>query len=75
MGRNPRPYGCQRVKEQKDVYRVYSEDGNYRIIYSVQDHLQAVIIMFVRRRKEDTYKNIPVESLSDKIKQLEKQLK
>jgi len=74
LGENPRPYGFEPVKAQKDVYRVYSADGNYRIIYSIQDHLRAVIVMCIRRRKEDTYKNIPVSSLSAKIKELENQL-
>lgn len=72
---NPRPYGYYTVKGQKDLYPVYSEDGKYRIIYSILDHVRAVIIVGVRLRNEGTYKDIPTKSLSDKIKLLESQVK
>lgn len=58
------------MEDQKDVYRIYSDDKNYRIIYSIQDHLKAIIIISIRRRNEGTYKKISKENLSDKIKLL-----
>lgn len=62
------------MKGQKGLYRVHSKDGNYRIIYTVLDNLRAVIIVTVRKKKKGAYKDIPTTGLSDKIKQLEKQV-
>jgi mRNA-degrading endonuclease RelE of RelBE toxin-antitoxin system len=70
---NPRPHGYLPVKGVKgntDLYRVYSEDGKYRILYGVEDDLRAVIIVAVRRRREGTYKNIPIKSLSAKLSEI-----
>ncbi len=68
---NPRPGGYEHVEGYHDVFRVYSEDRNYRIIYSIQEHLQAVIVMSVRRRGESTYKKLPIKSLKAMIQDLE----
>lgn len=68
---NPRPEGYERVQGYQDVFRVYSEDRNYRIIYSIQEQLQTVIVLSVRRRGEATYKNLPIKSLRGMIQDLE----
>jgi mRNA-degrading endonuclease RelE of RelBE toxin-antitoxin system len=70
LSRAPRPFGYEPVEGRKDVYRIYSDDNKYRIIYSIQDHLQAVIVITIRRRNEGTYKQIAKEDLSHKIELL-----
>jgi mRNA interferase RelE/StbE len=50
----PRPRGI--IKLEPGVYRL--RVGNYRIIYQVIDKDQVVLIIHVRRRREDTYKGI-----------------
>ncbi len=75
---DPRPYGyepVQGVKGKTDLYRVYSDDRKFRIIYSIEDSLRAVIIVAIRRKNEGTYKKAPVKSLSDKVKEITQQLR
>ncbi len=72
LGRDPRPKGHRPIVGQKNLLRI--RVGRYRVIYNVQDQLQAVIIVTIRPRSEATYKNIPVKDLSSKIKELEKLL-
>jgi mRNA interferase RelE/StbE len=50
----PRPRGI--IQLEPGVYRL--RIGDYRIIYQVIDKDQVVLIIHVRRRREDTYKNI-----------------
>ncbi|MFH1115702.1 MAG: hypothetical protein V1792_17470, partial [Pseudomonadota bacterium] len=71
---NPRPVDYEHIEGYEDVFRVYSEDRKYRIIYSIQEHLQAVIVISVRRRGESTYKKLPIRSLRDLIEDLEDDL-
>ncbi len=49
LGTDPRPVGCQKLSEQ-ERYRV--RQGNYRIIYSIEDDLLIVIIVKVGNRRE-----------------------
>jgi len=52
---DPRPRGCQQVKEAEGgTYRL--RVGDYRIIYLVIDDDQMIIVVRVARRREDTYK-------------------
>jgi mRNA interferase RelE/StbE len=73
LAEDPRPRGYASIVAQKDLFRI--RVGRYRVIYSVQDQLQAVIIATVRLRGEATYKNIPLKDLSAKIKELENLVK
>lgn len=66
---DPRPPGYRQLEGQKDLFRL--RVGDYRIIYSILDHCEAVIIVSVRPRDKGTYKNIPRADLSAKIKELE----
>lgn len=78
LEQTPRPHGYEPVKGVKgniNLYRVYSDDRKFRIIYSIEDDLLAVIIVAVRRRREGTYKDVAVKSLSHKVKEIAKQLK
>ncbi len=75
---NPRPHGhlpVKGVKGNTDLYRVYSHDRKFRIIYGIEDDLRAVIIVAVRRRNEGTYSDTPVKSLSNKVVEIARQLK
>ena len=50
----PRPHGC--VKLDDDLYRI--RYGAYRIVYSILDPEQTVLIVKVARRSEKTYRNL-----------------
>ena len=45
----PRPPGCERLSGH-DVYRV--RQGNYRVVYAVQDADLAVVIITIGHRRE-----------------------
>jgi mRNA interferase RelE/StbE len=47
---NPRPAGCEKLSGQSDRYRV--REGNYRIVYSVDDRTLLVNVAKVGHRKE-----------------------
>jgi mRNA interferase RelE/StbE len=47
---NPRPAGCEKLSGQSDRYRV--REGNYRIVYSVDDRTLFVNVAKVGHRKE-----------------------
>jgi mRNA-degrading endonuclease RelE of RelBE toxin-antitoxin system len=70
----PRPSGYSPVIGQKGLFRVHAAK-KYRVIYSILDELRAVMIVAVRPKGKDTYKNIPVIDLVLKIKELEKIVK
>jgi mRNA interferase RelE/StbE len=70
LGKDPRPQGHRPIVGQKDLLRI--RVGRYRVIYTVQDRLRAVIIVTVRLCGESTYKNVPMKDLSAKIRKLEK---
>lgn len=53
LAENPRPKGCEKLSGQ-DRYRV--RQGNYRIIYSVDDDRLVVHVVKVGDRK-DVYRN------------------
>ena len=55
MGKNPRPKKTKKLSES-GLWRI--RIGDFRIVYAVDDEAQAVIIVRVARRKEDTYKNL-----------------
>ena len=72
LGENPRPNRYKSIVGEKSLYRIHS--GKYRIIYSILDRFEAVAILTVRPKDKDTYRNIPVQSLTDKLKELEASL-
>ena len=53
LAENPRPKGCEKLSGQ-DRYRV--RQGNYRIIYSIDDDRLVVHVVKVGDRK-DVYRN------------------
>lgn len=49
LGQNPRPAKCEKLSAQ-EKYRV--RQGNYRIVYSVDDNEQTVLVVKVGHRKD-----------------------
>ena len=50
---NPYPEGCRKLQGEEDVYRV--RQGNYRIIYEIENKKLIILILKVGHRK-DVYK-------------------
>lgn len=49
LSENPRPQGAEKLSDN-DKYRV--RQGNYRIVYSVEDNNRTVLIVKVGHRRE-----------------------
>jgi mRNA interferase RelE/StbE len=49
LGSNPRPMGCEKLTGQ-ELYRI--RQGNYRIVYSIQDNELTVWVIKVGHRKD-----------------------
>ena len=47
---NPRPRNCIKLQGSKSLWRM--RVGNYRIIYSINDHTKLVDIITIRHRRE-----------------------
>jgi mRNA interferase RelE/StbE len=50
LGNNPRPPGCQKVAGHAGGYRV--RQGDYRLIYTIDDTERIVVIVKVGHRRE-----------------------
>jgi mRNA interferase RelE/StbE len=50
LGENPRPLGCEKMAGHLDRYRI--REGNYRILYSIDDEKLLVDIVKVGHRKD-----------------------
>ena len=50
LAEDPRPTGSQKLAGQPDRYRV--RQGNYRIIYSIEDKQLVVVVVKVGHRRE-----------------------
>ena len=49
LGENPRPFGCEKLSAQ-ERYRI--RQGNYRIVYSIDDDGRTVQIFKIGHRRE-----------------------
>ncbi|MBU1720816.1 MAG: type II toxin-antitoxin system RelE/ParE family toxin [Bacteroidetes bacterium] len=49
LGNNPRPHGYKKLKN-RNAYRI--REGNYRIIYEIEDKIITVTVTHVGHRKE-----------------------
>ena len=47
---NPRPQGVKKLAGEEDLYRI--REGNYRIIYTIQDKELIVLVVKIGARKE-----------------------
>lgn len=54
LGDNPRPRGSARIRG--DIYRI--RVGRFRILYLIDDAERTITIGSVRRRSEDTYRDV-----------------
>jgi len=52
LSSNPRPTGCEKLSDE-EKYRI--RQGNYRIVYSIEDKQLIVIVVKIGHRK-DVYK-------------------
>ncbi|HXV79564.1 MAG TPA: type II toxin-antitoxin system RelE/ParE family toxin [Candidatus Binatia bacterium] len=50
LGKNPRPFSCEKLSGHDDRYRV--REGNYRILYSIDDDKLLVDVVKVGHRKD-----------------------
>ncbi len=55
LGTNPRKAGSHKLQGYKDRYRI--RQGDYRIIYEIDEAAKSVMIFLVRHRKE-VYRNL-----------------
>ena len=49
LGNDPRPMGCEKLTSE-ELYRI--RQGNYRIVYSIQDNELTVWVIKVGHRKD-----------------------
>jgi mRNA interferase RelE/StbE len=47
---NPRPQGVKKLTGDEDLYRI--QEGNYRIIYMIQDKELIVLVVKISNRKD-----------------------
>jgi mRNA interferase RelE/StbE len=47
---NPRPQGVKKLAGEEDLYRI--REGNYRIIYTIQDKELIVLVVKIGNRKD-----------------------
>lgn len=50
LAADPRPNGVTKLTGQADLYRI--REGDYRIVYTVQDHVLIVVVVAIGDRKE-----------------------
>lgn len=50
LAENPRPAGCRKIAGSESDWRI--RVGDYRVIYEVDEHAEAVRVMRVRHRRE-----------------------
>lgn len=50
LGENPRPSGCEKLSGHLDRYRV--REGQYRILYSIDDEKVLIDVVKVGHRKD-----------------------
>jgi len=47
---NPRPHGVKKLAGEEDLYRI--REGDYRIVYTIQDKKLIVLVVKIGDRKE-----------------------
>ena len=50
LSENPRSFGAKKLRGAEDLFRV--REGNYRIIYQIQDEMLLVLVVKVGHRRE-----------------------
>ncbi len=49
LAENPRPYGCTKIQNQENRYRI--RVGTYRVIYEINDAIITVFVAEIDHRK------------------------
>ncbi len=55
LAANPRPIGCKKLADTESLYRL--NEGDYRIVYQVEDDVLLVLIIRIGHRG-DVYRNL-----------------
>lgn len=50
LAENPRPHGCEKLAGYDDRYRI--RQGNYRVVYEIDDDISQVTIYKIGHRRE-----------------------
>jgi len=50
LAEDPKPPGCRKIAGSKNDWRI--RIGEYRVIYEIDEHAEAVKVMRIRHRKE-----------------------
>lgn len=50
LQKNPRPHGAKKLAGEDDLYRI--REGDYRIIYTIQDKALIILVLKIGDRKE-----------------------
>ena len=50
LAEDPKPPGCRKIASSKNDWRI--RIGEYRVIYEIDEHAEAVKVMRVRHRRE-----------------------
>jgi mRNA interferase RelE/StbE len=50
LAKNPRPRGVKKLADSESIYRL--RDGDYRVVYQVQDKVLLVLVLKIGHRRE-----------------------
>ncbi len=50
LAQDPRPAGVKKLEGEADIYRV--RDGNFRIIYRIEDRKPLILVLLVGDRRD-----------------------
>ncbi len=50
LAQDPRPAGVKKLEGEADIYRV--RDGNFRIIYRIEDRKLLILVLLVGDRRD-----------------------
>jgi len=50
LAQDPRPAGVEKLEGEADIYRV--RDGNFRIIYRIEDRKLLILVLLVGDRRD-----------------------
>ena len=50
LAENPRPFGSEKLQGQENTYRV--RQGDYRIVYDIDDSTATVVVLKIKNRKD-----------------------
>jgi mRNA interferase RelE/StbE len=50
LAKNPRPFGSKKLQGLQNTYRV--REGDYRIVYDIDDSAETVVVLKIKNRKD-----------------------